>query len=120
MDPKARAHSRTARFAILRARISPETRAKLRLATRLSRIKYNSVGELMDLCADVILEFTRSPDFPSAKREWRLSNAQVLSIRASPDKMAAIAAEHGISEVMVSYIKSRKRYQWVIDDVAEK
>jgi hypothetical protein len=48
-------------------------------------------------------------------RKGRLSERQVRAIRGANDKHDVIALRYGVSAAMVSLVKRRRCYDWVMD-----
>lgn len=76
-----------------------------------------NLAPLLDMVAAHLAAFLEQlpPDVRGRfDRNRKLSADQVRRIRASTDKVVSIASEEKISEGMVSMIRNRKRYQWVV------
>lgn len=55
----------------------------------------------------------RKPTARGQQRKRKLSDAQVVAIRASIGTLAEVAAQHGISSSAVDWIKNYRAYDWV-------
>jgi len=100
---------------VIRAAVQRGTSEKLNRLKKTLQLHHNSVGRLLDLFADVLVEAAEGIDPLTLRREGyaRLSPAAVRSIRKSTDKILSLAMEHGVSESLVVKIRARDAYRWV-------
>lgn len=81
----------------------------------------NSRAIVIDLACDAIVAYAKSYSRPVSSRRGMGRPSKMLAltvdavrvIRASTDKIMAIAAEFGINESLVCAVRSRTRYAWV-------
>jgi hypothetical protein len=85
----------------------------LKGTARLIGIRYNPLGVLLEMFANIICRDASLEVLFYQKKYCKLSEAEILLIRRWNVKHIAIAARYNISESMVSKIKSRKLYAWV-------
>ncbi len=112
--PSSQSASAHARRAIVRRiTISPGAGKKLGPILKSLGFRYNGYGRLLELCADLIADKAESMSRVKVKGYGRLLPDEVRAIRKSKDKLAVIALEHHVSEVMVSKVRARKVYRWV-------
>lgn len=72
----------------------------------------NPTGSVLDLLIDTML--VAGMALPDGKRApARLDADDVREIRASTDKIAAIAARFKISEAFTCKVRARQSYKWV-------
>lgn len=96
-----------------RVTFSVGTGRKLTELARLFGLHYNPTGHLLDLLVDVMKDSAEKAKIKPQKGYGSIAPATIRIIRRSKDKIAVIAIETGVSEAMVSKIRSRLRYKWV-------
>lgn len=95
-----------------RGKISAETLAMLTAAAERMGFRYNKPCMLIEVLGSRLVAIAES--LPKLDRRYgRVPPEAVRAIRASKDKIAAIAAEYRLSEAMVIKIRKRTCYRWV-------
>lgn len=108
-----RASRHASKLIHMRIAVLPITNRKLNVVIKSLGMRFNPVGRLLDICADM-MAVTASSMMPSRQKGYgRLSKDTVKGIRRSKEKIAVIALENKISEAMVVKIRARKCYKWI-------